>query len=176
MGLGPSVRPAGLRSAPLFALLHAESRAKCALSYRGNRSRTGAAHEDRASGSRMQNDDQREALLSARSLRQPNLYALQTFCVRSERLGQTGFAGSDELRLTTDLPSSNQRLNDHFERKCRGGLFLCGEGQCCLEPSRPYSHSIVPGGLDVTSSTTRLMPRIWLMMRLEIACKHSRLG
>lgn len=32
----------------------------------------------------------------------------------------------------------------------------------------PYSHSIVPGGLDVISYTTRLHPGTSLMIRLEI--------
>src|ERR1041384_7728598 len=31
-----------------------------------------------------------------------------------------------------------------------------------------HSHSIVAGGLELTSYTTRFTPRTWLMMRLEI--------
>lgn len=36
-----------------------------------------------------------------------------------------------------------------------------------------YSHSIVPGGLLVTSSTTRFTPATSLMMRLEIFSMRS---
>lgn len=37
----------------------------------------------------------------------------------------------------------------------------------------PYSHSIVPGGLEVMSYTTRLMPRTSLTIRLEMARSTS---
>ncbi len=37
----------------------------------------------------------------------------------------------------------------------------------------PYSHSIVPGGLEVMSYTTRLTPLTSLTMRLEIASSSS---
>ena len=44
--------------------------------------------------------------------------------------------------------------------------FLLGKyGQSKFEIP-PYSHSIVPGGLLVTSYTTRLIPRTSLMMRV----------
>ena len=36
-----------------------------------------------------------------------------------------------------------------------------------------YSHSIVAGGLELMSSTTRLTPRTSLVMRLEITCNRS---
>ena len=36
-----------------------------------------------------------------------------------------------------------------------------------------YSHSIVAGGLELMSSTTRLTPRTSLVMRLEITCSRS---
>ena len=38
---------------------------------------------------------------------------------------------------------------------------------------RGYSHSIVPGGLLVMSSTTRLTPLTSLTMRLEIVSSRS---
>ena len=38
---------------------------------------------------------------------------------------------------------------------------------------RPYSHSIVPGGFELMSSTTRLQPLTSLMMRLEIVRRTS---
>ncbi len=37
----------------------------------------------------------------------------------------------------------------------------------------PYSHSIVAGGFDETSYTTRLMPRTSLMMREESLARRS---
>ena len=36
-----------------------------------------------------------------------------------------------------------------------------------------YSHSMVPGGFDVTSSTTRLTPSTSLVMRLEMRASTS---
>jgi hypothetical protein len=37
----------------------------------------------------------------------------------------------------------------------------------------PYSHSMVPGGFEVTSQTTRLMPRASLMMRVAVRPRNS---
>src|SRR5258708_19474192 len=37
----------------------------------------------------------------------------------------------------------------------------------------PYSHSIVPGGLDVTSYTTRLTPSTSLMIRVAVTPLHT---
>lgn len=37
----------------------------------------------------------------------------------------------------------------------------------------PYSHSMVPGGLDVTSSTTRFTSRTSLVIRVEIRSSTS---
>ena len=37
----------------------------------------------------------------------------------------------------------------------------------------PYSHSMVAGGLELTSKTTRLTPRTSLVMRLEMCCSRS---
>ena len=42
-----------------------------------------------------------------------------------------------------------------------------------LTGPRAYSHSIVPGGLDVMSSTTRPTGRISLIMRLAICSSRS---
>src|SRR4029079_14616783 len=39
---------------------------------------------------------------------------------------------------------------------------------------RTYSHSMVAGGLLLTSSTTRLIPRTSLVMRLEIRATRSQ--
>ena len=57
---------------------------------------------------------------------------------------------------------------------------LPGPILCVLFPKRgtskavqPYSHSIVPGGFDVMSYTTRLIPRTSLTIRLEIARSTS---
>src|SRR3954470_18704702 len=38
---------------------------------------------------------------------------------------------------------------------------------------QPYSHSIVAGGFDDTSYTTRLIPFTWLLMRDEIRARTS---
>jgi hypothetical protein len=45
----------------------------------------------------------------------------------------------------------------------------------CIEPEQPkrYSHSIVPGGLEVMSSTTRLTSRSSLIMREAIVSSRS---
>ena len=37
----------------------------------------------------------------------------------------------------------------------------------------PYSHSMVAGGLELMSKTTRLMPRTSLMMRFEMRASVS---
>src|SRR5262245_58274982 len=42
----------------------------------------------------------------------------------------------------------------------------------CPQPTA-YSHSIVPGGFDVTSSTTRLMPLTSLMIRVAVRARKS---
>jgi soluble lytic murein transglycosylase-like protein len=52
--------------------------------------------------------------------------------------------------------------------KARGG----GERRV-TGPGRPYSHSIVPGGLDVMSSTTRLTSRSSLIIREAICSSRS---
>jgi hypothetical protein len=39
--------------------------------------------------------------------------------------------------------------------------------------TRPYSHSMVPGGFEVTSSTTRLTSRTSFVMRFEIFASTS---
>src|ERR1700735_4161681 len=44
-------------------------------------------------------------------------------------------------------------------------LFICKK--------KTYSHSIVPGGFDVTSYTTRLIPRTSLTILLEIVLNTS---
>jgi hypothetical protein len=41
------------------------------------------------------------------------------------------------------------------------------------DQTKPYSHSIVPGGFDVMSYTTRLIPRTSLTIRDEIARNTS---
>ena len=47
-------------------------------------------------------------------------------------------------------------------------------GQQIRESRRSaYSHSMVPGGLDVTSSTTRLTSRTSLVIRVEIFSSTS---
>ena len=45
--------------------------------------------------------------------------------------------------------------------------------QAAASPLPGYSHSMVPGGFDVMSSTTRLTPGTSLMMRLEMRSSRS---
>jgi hypothetical protein len=54
---------------------------------------------------------------------------------------------------------------------CRDVSSLEAKGQAV---GRPYSHSIVPGGFEVTSVTTRLTPLNSLMMR--VAAQQERPG
>ena len=74
---------------------------------------------------------------------------------------------------------------DNVKRKMQAGLIarlapppLRGWGYPRLGPTRPasspgYSHSMVPGGLLVTSSTTRLTSATSLVMRVEIRSSTS---
>jgi hypothetical protein len=48
-----------------------------------------------------------------------------------------------------------------------------GQAGGALLPRCPYSHSIVPGGLEVMSRVTRLTPRHSLMMRFEARSRRS---
>jgi len=47
---------------------------------------------------------------------------------------------------------------------------LCYSKLCCT--TLRHSHSIVPGGFDVTSYTTRLTPLTSLMMRVAVSPKN----
>jgi hypothetical protein len=44
---------------------------------------------------------------------------------------------------------------------------------CTLVPKEHYSHSMVPGGLEVMSKTTRLTPVTSLVIRFEIFASTS---
>ena len=59
-------------------------------------------------------------------------------------------------------------IKDHGSRMVR----FVGLG-CKVSTRKLYSHSIVPGGLDVMSYTTRLIPRISFTIRLEILFNTS---
>ena len=50
-------------------------------------------------------------------------------------------------------------------------VFALSEDLFCADSS--YSHSIVPGGLDVISKTTRLTPRTSLIILLDIFSNRS---
>lgn len=55
-------------------------------------------------------------------------------------------------------------------------MATCPRGARQLQVKRSmgsYSHSIVPGGLEVTSYTTRLIPRTSLTNRLEMVLRTS---
>ena len=51
------------------------------------------------------------------------------------------------------------------------GVFRCGTGQCSGQMD--HSHSIVPGGFEVMSYVTRLMPRTSLMIRVAVSPRKS---
>jgi CutA1 divalent ion tolerance protein len=53
-----------------------------------------------------------------------------------------------------------------------GGLTQL-DGSWSDAANRTYSHSMVPGGFDVMSSTTRVTPSTSLVMRVEIRCRRS---
>jgi hypothetical protein len=56
------------------------------------------------------------------------------------------------------------RMPRETPRNGRGDARIMQSGSAGISLS-PYSHSIVPGGFEVMSYTTRLMPRTSLMMR-----------
>ncbi|MEV6823240.1 hypothetical protein AB0M72_31285, partial [Nocardiopsis dassonvillei] len=66
--------------------------------------------------------------------------------------------------ITTDLP-----LHDEDP----GPVRRSGAAPAGPVPGGGYSHSMVPGGLLVTSSVTRLISRTSLVMRLEILASTS---
>ena len=64
------------------------------------------------------------------------------------------------------------------DRKLNLGQEESQRGQGEMEPAvsgrrRPYSHSMVPGGFDVMSNTTRLTPFTSLTIRLLIRASTS---
>src|SRR6185437_9477410 len=70
----------------------------------------------------------------------------------------------------------NQPVQQLWERqrKSAASTFLLAIDQSGDGVARLcYSHSMVPGGLDVMSYTTRLMPRTSFTIRVEIALRTS---
>jgi len=75
-----------------------------------------------------------------------------------------GLKGRVTLRMTPQIASLSLRLtadsqNENERRRAKSGL--------------PHSHSIVPGGFDVMSYTTRLIPLTSFTMRLEMVFNTS---
>src|SRR3954465_12377976 len=84
------------------------------------------------------------------------------------------------IRLMTPPPSvrweGNARkvaLSPEVERRDLDQRAVAPSPCAATATSRAYSHSIVPGGLLVTSSTTRLIARTSLVMRVEIFARTS---
>ena len=76
----------------------------------------------------------------------------------------------------TGMPSRLSRLADFDGRGTLAAAKKRTPGGFCRPVARPgagYSHSMVPGGLLVTSSTTRLTPSTSLVIRLEIRASRS---
>jgi len=67
------------------------------------------------------------------------------------------------------------RVDRGFEQRCVLGLVAADHETLGLDPIRRcrYSHSIVAGGFDVTSSTTRFTAGISLMIRDETSSIRS---
>src|SRR6185312_11235446 len=81
-------------------------------------------------------------------------------------------ASRDFLR---EAESKDLRLACSIIVLCRfrtSSPFTLGGFICRYDLAR-YSHSIVPGGFEVMSYTTRLMPRTSLIIRLEIVRSTS---
>jgi hypothetical protein len=72
-------------------------------------------------------------------------------------LGATGRPSA-----TDDGPYSRERSGEISRRS-----------DAVSDPPRPYSHSMVAGGFEEMSYTTRLMPRTSLMMRDEMRARSS---
>src|SRR5215218_5008094 len=100
---------------------------------------------------------------------------------QDEEAEHTGEQPSDGTGQDVASEGHPDRVEDRDER-ARGDLRAGAEPRRprrpFLRPARPlwragYSHSIVPGGLLVMSSTTRLTSRISLIMREAIRSSRS---
>ncbi len=88
-------------------------------------------------------------------------------------VGSCGGAGAGQARelllghVRAVLPPSPGSRRSSCGRPPRSGAAGCGAGRAA------HSHSMVPGGLLVTSSTTRLTPSTSLVMRFEMRDRTS---
>lgn len=61
---------------------------------------------------------------------------------------------------------------DRFAIECHTvPILLAGAARALTRPR--YSHSIVPGGFEVTSSTTRFTSGTWFVIRFEMRASTS---
>jgi hypothetical protein len=106
---------------------------------------------------------------------------------RSLLPGRTGWGGAGErarawavdvqllsARELVRVPAAGDRdhlESEHVRVEAIRPLVVGDRDDDVVEPC--YSHSIVAGGFDVTSSTTRFTPGISFTMRLEIVSSRS---
>ena len=91
------------------------------------------------------------------------------------------------MRVAEPVPHETPAQVEHLLTPARLQSLPAGHDDPALDPQRDgtgvapvrekqgrgYSHSMVPGGLLVTSSTTRLTSRTSLVMRVEIRARTS---
>src|SRR5664280_2662260 len=77
--------------------------------------------------------------------------------------------GHTQRKAAEEQDSQQSRRELHGGRKGRPSL----ADEPGLATGYPYSHSMVAGGLELMSSTTRLTPRTSFVMRLEMRCNRS---
>lgn len=91
-----------------------------------------------------------------------------------------GITGLDELveqRVAKVVVGIGRNETDLFVCQLDGQSYAAAQQALPLDLSVPvgpgYSHSMVPGGLLVTSNTTRLISRTSLVMRVEMRSRTS---
>ncbi len=100
---------------------------------------------------------------------------------RRENLGSTGTRRRSRCRTNT-FRFSGRSLSSARSPTCRSGCsasrsprssWRCSKRRLSSGSLRGHSHSIVAGGFELTSYTTRLMPVTSLIIRLEILASTS---
>ena len=87
--------------------------------------------------------------------------------------GTTYSAKCWELNLTHFLPPAKHNVDKCDSRPSLRDCIHLDLGPKNSVPAHLYSHSMVPGGLDVQSSTTRLTSGTPLVMRVEMRASTS---